>query len=57
MGYSKLLETEKERGNAKPPIKSANGNLSKAVQVLKTEGIILLYIKIMLTKLKLFASF
>lgn len=41
----------------KNPIKCANSNLSKAVQVLKTEGIILLYIKIMLIKFKLFASF
>lgn len=57
MDYSKQLETEKEQGNAKTPNKSANSNLSKAGQVLKTDGILLLYIKIMLMKFKLFASF
>lgn len=56
MDYSKQVKTEKEQGNAKTPNKSANSNLSKAGQVLKTDGI-LLYIKIMLMKFKLFASF
>lgn len=44
MGYSKGLKTEKEQGNAKTSTKSANGNLSKAVQMFKIEGITLLHI-------------